>query len=220
MTIAPADMTLDELRLALAPKVPANAVFDGWSDKALAMAAAELGIPAGRAKLCFPGGAPDMIAAWFDSIDRDMAAAFPLERIETMKIRERIRALVMFRIESAEPNKEALRRAIAILAQPQNVPLASKLGWSAADRMWRIAGDTSTDFSHYSKRAILMGVYGSTSLIFLDDESEGLAETRAFLDRRIDDVMRFEKLKASWRGSSERMPSLSRFLGRLRYPAV
>ncbi len=216
----PADMTLDELRLALAPLVPANAVFDGWSDKALAMAAAELGIPAGRAKLCFPGGTPDMIAAWFDSIDRDMAAAFPLERIEAMKIRERIRALVMFRIEAAEPNKEALRRAIAILAQPQNLPLASKLGWRAADRMWRIAGDTATDFNHYSKRAILMGVYGSTSLVFLDDESEGLAETRGFLERRIDDVMRIEKMKASWRGSSERMPSLSRFLGRLRYPAV
>lgn len=220
MTIAPADMTLDELRLALAPLVPANAVFDGWSDKALAMAAAELGIPAGRAKLCFPGGVPDMIAAWFDSIDREMAAAFPLERIEAMKIRERIRALVMFRIESAEPHKEALRRALAILAQPQNLPLASKLGWSAADRMWRIAGDISSDFNHYSKRAILMGVYGSTSLVFLDDESDGLTETRAFLDRRIDDVMRFEKLKASWRGSSERMPSLSRFLGRLRYPAI
>jgi ubiquinone biosynthesis protein COQ9 len=218
--IAPIEMTLDELRLALAPLVPANAVFDGWSDKALAMAAAELGIPAGRAKLCFPGGAPDMIAAWFDSIDRDMAAAFPLERVEAMKIRERIRALVMFRIEAAEPSKEALRRAIAFLALPQNLPLASRLGWRSADRMWRIAGDSSTDFNHYSKRAILMGVYGSTSLVFLDDESEGLAETRAFLERRIDDVMRFEKMKASWRGSSERMPSLSRFLGRLRYPAV
>jgi ubiquinone biosynthesis protein COQ9 len=217
---APAEMTLDELRLALAPLVPANAVFDGWSDKALAMAAAELGIPAGRAKLCFPDGAPDMIAAWFDSIDRDMAAAFPLERVEAMKIRERIRTLVMFRIEAAEPHKEALRRAIAILAQPQNLPLAGRLGWRAADRMWRIAGDVSTDFNHYSKRAILMGVYGSTSLIFLDDDSEGLAETRAFLDRRIDDVMRFEKMKAGWRGGSERMPSLSRFLGRLRYPAV
>ena len=218
--IAPTEMTLDELRLALAPLVPANAVFDGWSDKALAMAAAELGVPAGRAKLCFPGGATDMIGAWFDSIDRDMAAAFPLERVEAMKIRERIRTLVMFRIEAAEPSKEALRRAIAILAQPQNLPLASRLGWRSADRMWRIAGDSSTDFNHYSKRVILMGVYGSTSLVFLDDESEGLAETRAFLDRRIDDVMRFEKMKASWRGSSERMPSLSRFLGRLRYPAV
>ena len=85
--------------------------------------------------------------------------------------------------------------------------------------MWRLAGDTATDFNHYSKRAILVGVYGSTIMVFLDDESEAMAETRAFLDRRIEDVMRFEKAKARWKGAG--MPfSLSRFLGRLRYPAA
>jgi ubiquinone biosynthesis protein COQ9 len=217
---APTEMTLDELRMALAPLVPGNAVFDGWSDKALAMAAAELGVPAPRARLCFPGGAPDMIDAWFDSIDRAMARAFPLERVEAMKIRDRIRELVLFRIEAAHPHKEALRRAAAILAQPQNLALAGRLGWRAADRMWRIAGDKATDFNHYSKRLILMGVYGSTQLVYLDDESDGLVQTRAFLNRRIDDVMRFEKTKAQWRRGRERLPSLSRFLGRLRYPAV
>jgi ubiquinone biosynthesis protein COQ9 len=218
--IAPSEMTLDELRMALAPLIPANAVFDGWGDEALAMAAAELAIPAPRARLAFPGGAADMIDAWFDAIDRAMALAFPLEKVEAMKIRERIRSLVMFRLEVANPHKEALRRALAILAQPQNLRLAARLGWRSADRMWRIAGDRSTDFNHYSKRAILMGVYGTTTLVFLDDEGEHLDSTRAFLDRRIDDVMKFEKLKGSWRGSRERMPSLSRFLGRLRYPAV
>jgi ubiquinone biosynthesis protein COQ9 len=216
----PQDMNLDELRLALAPKIAPNAAFDGWSDKALAMAAAEVGVPAPRARLCFPRGAPEMIDAWFDSLDRDMAAAFPLERVEAMKIRERIRALVMHRIEAVKPDREALRRALAILAQPQNLPLAARLAWRAADRMWRIAGDRATDFNHYSKRAILMGVYGATTLVFLDDDSDGLTQTRAFLDRRIDEVMRFEKTKAQWRGNRERLPSLSRFLGRLRYPAI
>jgi ubiquinone biosynthesis protein COQ9 len=217
---APLDMTLDELRLALAPLIPAHATFDGWTDRALAMAAGELAVPPARARLCFAGGAADMIDAWFDAIDRSMAAAFPLERIEAMKIRERIAALVMHRLEAAAPHKEALRRGLAILALPQNLPLAARLGWRAADRMWRIAGDSSTDFNHYSKRALLIGVYGSTTLVFLDDGSEGLAETRAFLDRRIDGVMRFEKLKAQWRGNRDRIPSLSRFLGRLRYPAA
>jgi ubiquinone biosynthesis protein COQ9 len=216
----PQDMNLDELRLVLAPRIAPNAAFDGWSDKALAMAAAEVGVPAPRARLCFPRGAPEMIDGWFDAIDRDMAAAFPLERVEAMKIRERIRALVLHRIEAMAPNREALRRALAILAQPQNLPLAARLAWRAADRMWRIAGDRATDFNHYSKRAILMGVYGSTTLVFLDDDSDGLAQTRGFLDRRIDEVMRFEKAKAQWRGNRERLPSLSRFLGRLRYPAV
>jgi len=216
----PRDMTLDELRLALAPRIAPNAAFDGWSDRALAMAAAEAGVPAPRAKLCFPKGAPEMIDAWFDSLDRDMAAAFPLERVEAMKIRERIRALVLYRLEAMRPNREALRRALAILAQPQNLPLAARLAWRAADRMWRIGGDRANDFNHYTKRAILTGVYGSTALVFLDDDSHDLAQTRAFLDRRIDEVMRFEKAKAQWRGNRDRLPSLSRFLGRLRYPAV
>jgi ubiquinone biosynthesis protein COQ9 len=161
-----------------------------------------------------------MIDAWFDAIDIAMARAWPLERIEKLKIRERIRDLVLYRIEVINPHKEALRRALAIMAQPQNAMTGAKLAWRAADRMWRIAGDTSTDFNHYSKRGILSALYTSTMLVFLDDDSEGLAATRGFLDRRIDDVMRFEKFKASWRRGSERRPSLSRFLGRLRYPAV
>jgi ubiquinone biosynthesis protein COQ9 len=204
----------------LSPLIPAHAVFDGWSDEALAMAAAQLGVPAPRARLAFPGGAPDMIDGWFDAIDRATARHFPLQKIEGMKIRQRIRDLVLYRLEVANPHKEALRRALAILAQPQNVPLALRLNWRAVDRMWRIAGDTATDFNHYSKRTILLGVYVSTVLVYLDENGDELSETRAFLDRRIDNVMQFEKVKASWRRSRERTPSLSRFLGRLRYPAV
>jgi ubiquinone biosynthesis protein COQ9 len=219
-TIQPLEMTLDELRRALAPLLPAHAVFDGWSENALAMAASELGVPAERARLCFPGGPVEMVDAWFDAIDLAMARAYPLERISKLKIRERIRDLVLYRIEVINPHKEALRRALAILAQPVQGLTGPRLAWRAADRMWRIAGDTSTDFNHYSKRTILAGLYSATMLVFLDDESEGLVTTRGFLDRRIDDVMRFEKLKASWRGSRTRLPSLSRFLGRLRYPAV
>jgi ubiquinone biosynthesis protein COQ9 len=218
--VEPAEMTLDELRDALAPLIPAHAAFDGWSDEALGHAAGELGVPAARARLCFPGGASEMIDAWFEAIDVAMLKAFPPERIAAMKIRERIRELVMYRKEVAFPHREALRRAVAILAQPQNVPLAGRLAWRTVDRIWRLAGDTATDYNHYTKRAILLGVYTSTTLVFLDDDSDDLADTRAFLNRRIDDVMTFEKYKASWRGSRERLPSLSRFLGRLRYPAV
>jgi ubiquinone biosynthesis protein COQ9 len=214
------EMTLDELRAALAPLIPANAVFDGWSDKALAMAASELGVPESRARLAFPDGAFQMIDAWFDAIDIAMAQAYPLERIAQMKIRERIRGLVLYRIEVINPHKEALRRALAILAQPQNAMGAARLAWRAADRMWRIAGDRATDSNHYSKRGILSALYMATMLVYLDDESETLTTTRGFLDRRINDVMGFEKLKASWRNSRSRVPSLSRFLGRLRYPAV
>ena len=218
--VAAMDMTLDELRAELAPRLPAHAAFDGWGEAALAMAAGEVGVPVDRARLAFPGGAMQMIDAWFDWIDKAALLAFPPERVAALKIRERIRDLVLFRLEAAAPHREALRRAVAILAMPQNGFAGARLAWRSADRIWRIAGDKATDFNHYSKRAILIGVYGSTSFVFLDDDSEGMAETRAFLDRRIDDVMRFEKVKARWRGSSTHRPSLSLFLGRLRYPAV
>lgn len=216
---APLDMNLDELRAALAPRLPAHAAFDGWGEAALAMAAEELGLPAGRARLAFPGGAAQMVDAWFDWIDKAMLDAFPPGRIAAMKVRERIRDLLLFRFETLAPHREALRRGLSILALPQNAPAGAVLAWRSADRIWRLAGDEAADFNHYSKRLILIGVYGSTSLVFLDDESEDMAETRAFLDRRIDGVMRFEKAKARWKGGAPRF-SVSRFLGRLRYPAA
>jgi ubiquinone biosynthesis protein COQ9 len=107
---------------------------------------------------------------------------------------------------------------LSILAMPQNAVKGLSIGWRSADLMWRIAGDDSTDFNHYTKRLTLSALYAATLLAWLDDQSEGRTETSAFLDRRIADVMRFEKWKAGWRGSSDRRPSLSRFFGRLRYP--
>jgi len=103
---------------------------------------------------------------------------------------------------------------------PRHAREGARLAWRSADRIWRLAGDEATDFNHYSKRGLLIGVYASTTFIFLDDQSDGLAETKAFLDRRIGDVMRIEKAKARWRTTGQYRPSLSRFLGRLRYPAV
>ncbi len=217
---APSEMTLDELRLALAPLLPGEAAFDGWGEKALAAAAVSLGVPADRAMLAFPGGAIDMIDAWFASIDTAMVAALPTERIVAMKIRDRIRALVLARLDAAAPHREALRSALAVLARPDHALHGARLGWRAADAMWRLAGDRATDLGHYSKRATLAALYGATILAWMSDESEDWAETRAFLDRRIDGVMRVEKLKARLRPHPERHFSPARFLGRLRYPAV
>ena len=218
--VEPLDMNLDELKAVLAPRLGAHAAFDGWGEAALAMAAGELGVPADRARLAFPGGAPEMIDAWFDWVDKAMLEAFPPEKVAAMKIRDRIRNLLLFRLQTLAPYREALRRALAILALPGNAPRAAALAWRSADRIWRLAGDTASDFNHYSKRLILIGVYGSTTMVFLDDASEDLADTRAFLDRRIEDVMRFEKTQARWKGRAGQHFSPSRFLGRLRYPAI
>ena len=214
-----ADMTLDELRLALAPEIAAAAIFDGWSDSALLHAAEMAGADTDIARLAFPGGAMEMIEAWIDTIDAAMARDLPRERLEGMKIRERIRALVEYRLDAVEGLEEALRRALAVMAQPQNASRALRIGWRSADTMWRLAGDTATDYNHYTKRAILASIYAATLAVFVDDESEGKEATRAFLNRRIDGVMRFEKLKARLAGVDRDSFSMMRFLGRLRYPS-
>ena len=215
---AAADLTLDELRLHLAPAIAAAAIFDGWSDAALVAASEAAGIDPAVARLAFAGGGIDMIAAWIESVDARMRQAFDRDVLAQMPIRERIRALVWFRIEAVAGLEEALRRAVAIQAMPQNIARTARLAWSSADAMWRLAGDTATDYNHYTKRAILAGIYAATLAVFVDDESEGKAETRAFLDRRIEGVMTFEKAKARWLGKREHFDPV-RFLGRLRYPA-
>jgi ubiquinone biosynthesis protein COQ9 len=215
---AAADLTLDEMRLELAPQVAAAAIFDGWTDAALAGAAEAARIDPAVARLAFSGGAMDMIAAWVDSVDARMEQAFDREQLARMPVRERIRSLVWFRLEAVAGLEEALRRALAIQAMPQNLARTAKLGWASADKMWRLAGDTATDYNRYSKRAILAGIYAATLAVFVGDESEGKAETRAFLDRRIEGVMKFEKAKARWLKPRERFDPV-RFLGRLRYPA-
>ena len=214
------DLTLDELRLALAPGIAEAAVFDGWSNEALDMAADQFGADRDVARLAFKDdGAMGMICAWIETIDRQMAIDLPAEKLAEMKIRERIRSLIQYRLDAVAGLEESLRRALAIMAMPQNAARALRTGWSSADVMWRLAGDTATDYNHYTKRAILASIYGATLAIFVDDESEGKAETRAFLGRRLDGVMKFEKAKAKWLNPERESFSMSRFLGRLRYPA-
>ena len=213
-----ADATLDEIRLGLAPDVALSAVFDGWTDKAVVAAAETAGIDPAVARLAFPGGAMDMIAAWVESVDARMAAEFADGRLNTMPIRERIRSLVWFRLDQVRGLEEAISRALAVQAMPQNALSAIRQGWNSADRMWRLAGDTATDYNHYTKRAILGSLYGATLAVYVNDESEDKADTRSFLDRRIEDVMKFEKAKARWLGGEREHFDVARFLGRLRYP--
>lgn len=214
-----AQLTLDELRLAMSPSVAEAAIFDGWNNAAVAAAAGNLGVDPDVAGLVYPGGAMDMIAAWIETIDFAMTDALPQAALAKMPIRERIRSLVQFRLDAVAGLEEALRRALAIMAMPQNAARSLKTGWHSADVMWRLAGDTATDYNHYSKRTILAGIYGATLAVFVGDSSEGKAETKEFLDRRIEGVMKFEKAKARLLNSDRETFSLTRFLGRLRYPA-
>lgn len=216
-SVLPADPTLDEIRNALAAAIAEAAAFDGFTPLALANAARDAGVDPDVAQLAFPGGAADMVGAWFAAVDAEMFERLPADQLAAMKIRDRITALVEARIDILAPNRESLRRALGVLALPTNVALAARLGWRAADTMWAAAGDTATDFNHYSKRAILGSVYAATMAVFLNDESEGHADTRAFLARRIAGVMKFESWKHRRNAAKLERPSLTRFIGRLRY---
>ncbi len=209
---------LEQLRRDLALATGEHAVFDGWGRKAVEAAASQLGIDRAKALLAMPKERAALIDLYIQAVDRALEERLPQAELATLKIRQRIRTLVWTRLEIMGPAREAMRGALAILAMPQNLPLGARIGWRSADTMWRLAGDTATDFNHYTKRMTLGAVYGSTLLVWLDDQSEGWAETSAFLDRRIDAVMRFEKWKTGWKGSGDRRLSLTRFLGRLRYP--
>ena len=215
----PADPTLDEIRVALAPVLGRHAGFDNWSDAAVHAAADEMGVDRDVAMLAIKGKAIDMIDAWIEGIDLELARRLPADILNAMKIRDRITALVATRLEIMAPDRESLRRGLAIMAMPQNLPKSAKIGWRSADRMWRLAGDTSSDFNHYTKRMTLSAVYASTLSVFVNDDSENFADTRTFLDRRIDNVMQIEKVKYQAKQRQEYVPSLSRFIGRLRYPA-
>ena len=210
--------TLDELRPRLIAAMLPHVVFDGWSEATLLAGARDAGIDPDIARVAFPGGAAQMIDAYTARADARLTESLLAQDIMSMKVRERIRRAVATRLEQASGEREAVRRALSVLAMPQNLRLAARTLWRTADTMWRAAGDTATDYNHYTKRAILGAVYSATLLVWLDDASEGDADTLAFLDRRIDGIMRFEKTKAKLTGLH--LPSPTRFLGRLRYPAV
>ncbi|WP_353198111.1 COQ9 family protein [Sandarakinorhabdus sp.] len=213
-------MINDDTPLAdLAPQLIAamlpHVAFDGWSDTALAAAARDISVDADLAALALPDAAV-MLTAWGTLANARMAEA--MAGSHNMKIRDRIRMALVTRLEQGD--REVTRRALALLAQPQHAALSARLLWQAADAMWRAAGDTATDYNHYTKRTILAAIYSATLLHWTQDDSEDFADTRAFIERRIDGVMRFEKTKAKLIGLGAKLPDPARFLGRLRYPAV
>lgn len=184
-----------------------HVTFDGWSAATLAEAALDAGISPQDAKAAFPRAGVDLAIAFHKSGDAKMVAQLADEDLTQMRFRDRIAAGVRYRIE-AVTDKEAVRKGSALFALPQNAAEGSKLIWGTCDAIWNALGDTSEDVNWYTKRATLSGVYGSTVLYWLGDESENYSETWAFLDRRIENVMQFEKLKANVRKN----PVLSKLL--------
>jgi len=216
----PDDMTPEELRAPLLAAILPHVAFDGWTDASLALAAEDVGISAAMAELAYPRGAQEVMEAYLLSNDARLANALAAKDLPAMKIRDRITLAIRTKLELQAGEREVVRRTLAALALPQNLAFGPQAVWRTADTMWKAAGDTSTDHNWYTKRMTLSAVLSAVVLYWLNDDSEGYSETWAFLDRRIEDVMKIETAKWQMRKACENAPSLSRFLGRLRYPGA
>ncbi len=187
---------LRETRERLLDAVLPHVIFDGWSATALEAAIGDTGIDAGLARLALPRGGIDMVVAFHRRADRRLAEELARSDLATMRMRERITHCVRRRIELVADHREAVRRGAALLALPIHAAEAARLVWETADTIWTACGDTATDYNWYTKRMTLGGIYSATMLYWLGDASPNFANSWAFLDRRIEEVMRFEKTKA------------------------
>ena len=172
--------------------------FDGWGRRAVKNAAIDLEEEEEAIWQCFPGGALAMVSTFNTFADEEMVKSLSKYDLGSLKIRERVSLAVRLRIEAIANHREAVRRSIALYSLPFNAPSALRSLYNTVDNIWVGIGDTSTDFNFYTKRGLLAGVYSSTMLYWMDDSSEDSAETWAFLDRRISDVMRIQKARSNF----------------------
>ena len=207
------DDAYEDIRKAVLDAALPEITFDGWSDDVLARAGEAAGIDDNSLHLAFSGGVGDLIAAFSSQGDAVMLAT--LDTPDDMKIRDRIRHAVRVRLEADTDHREAARRAAGWLSLPGRQALGGRLVYATADHIWHWAGDKATDYNHYSKRLILSGVLGATRLVWFGDESDGNEKSWAFLDRRIENVMQFEKAKAKWQAAGEGKTPFSDLLSKL-----
>lgn len=196
----------DRLVLAALP----HAVFEGWAQKTLENAAVELGLDRTLAERAFMAGPSAAVEHFVDLSDRLMEQDVADLDLAAMRMPDRVFAVLDARFRRWAPHREAIRRALAVLAL--NPLIAARVTTRTVDAVWRLAGDNSADFSWYTRRATLGAVYSASMLFWLDDESEGCADTQAFLRRRLADVGRVTSMRKraqAWLGDcakSVRMP--------------
>ena len=213
---------LDETRRAVLAAALPHVAFDGWSGRTLAEAVADAGADPAMARLAFPRGGVDLALAFHDDRDRALADDLAEADLAGLRFRDKVAHAVVRRLELVAPEREAVRRGVALFALPQHAAAGARAIWRTADTIWNALGDSSRDFSWYSKRATLAAVYSSALLYWLGDDTPGQSATREFVGRRIDDVMRFEELKGRVRANpvaAALMKGPGRILDRIHAPA-
>ena len=202
-------------RAAILAEALPEAAFEGWNQATLNRAAEAAGYSEGEVQLYCPGGVLDLIETWSRTADED--ARLAIAHSGANRIRDKVAQGVLLRLEQYAGEEEAAARARARLLLPDGLDRGARLLWSTSDMIWRAIGDSSTDANFYSKRAILSGVYASTLAVWLDERDPDKPDTQAFLDRRIDNVMQFEKVKGQWRKATANLPDLAGLASTLRY---
>jgi ubiquinone biosynthesis protein COQ9 len=197
----------------LAAALP-NVAFDGWTRKLLLAAGADAGQEPAMVLRAFPRGPIDLLEHFIADADRRMLEGLEALDLPGMKIRQRIATAIRLRLEQQAGNKEAIRRALGLMAQPAYGAVALGSLYRTVDAIWYACGDQSTDFNYYTKRALLAGVYSATLIYWLEDRSEGHGDTWEFLDRRIADVMRIQGLRGRAERLLESLPDPFRLLRR------
>lgn len=190
-------MADDETKARVLEAALSHVPFDGWSERTLQAAIVDAGVALGLARALFPRGGVDLALAYHAQGDAQMAHRLAAMDLSSLRFRDRIAAAVRTRLELAD--RELVRRGTTLFSLPTHAADGAKAIWGTADRIWTALGDTSTDLNWYTKRATLSAVYGATVLYWLGDDSSDRQATWDFLDRRIDQVMQVEKLKASFR---------------------
>jgi ubiquinone biosynthesis protein COQ9 len=176
----------------------------GWSRAALAAGLRDLGRDPAEQDWLFPDGPVEALEAWCDLADREMERDARAEDLQALRIPDRIRRVVQLRLTRAEPQREAVRRGLALQSLPWNLASAARTVARSADSMWAAAGDASADFSWYTRRATLAGVYGATLAFWLTDHEPGFPATLAFLDRRLRDLARLQGARLPGRGAKRK----------------
>ena len=205
----------DALILAALTHVP----FDGWSQNALLRGAEDAGFSAADVDVLFPDGLRQALRHWLALADRMMLDDIADADLQNMRIRDRIAVLVRTRLERWTPHREAVRRALGLSVTPGYAEDSLRSGYATVDAMWRAAADTATDYNFYTKRGLLAAVYSSTLLVWLDDRSEDNAESWAFLDRLIENVMQVPKIQGRIKDAVSKLPNPLSLLKRVRRTA-
>ncbi len=190
------DAHVEATRKAVVEAAMPHVVFDGWTDRTLAQAVEDADVAPDLGRLAFPRGGVDLALAFHYLKDAELASRLSAEDLLGLRFRDRVAHAIALRLEIVADEREAVRRGAALFALPMHAADGARAIWHTADTIWTALGDSSTDYNWYTKRTTLSAVYSSSLLYWLGDESTNFSNTREFIQRRIDNIMSFEDVKA------------------------